>query len=212
MPVGAFLSATSGDVIGLLLGPSWGKTAILFSIFALSTGPFLIYSTVPWLHLSLGNARRKLRWSLLEIAVFQSLFVAGLVLFNTEGVAIGYSLAVYLLLAPALNYAGRPIGLGLQGRGRSHVQTLHWICDRGLSRVWGQRGILHAHVPFIPLRLAISGVLMVSVYSVALLILERNASSFLIAFQVLQRMFPRLHTVTLFFNRHWVRSGSGHGG
>jgi polysaccharide transporter, PST family len=211
MPVGAFLSATSVDVIGLLLGPSWEKTALLFSIFALSTGPFFIYSTVPWLHLSLGNARRKLRWSLLELAVFQSFFLVGLFLFNTEGVAIGYSLAVYILLAPALNYAGRPIGLGFRDVVAGTYKLFIGSAVAGFI-VYGANGILHAHVPFILLRLAISGVLMVSIYSVSLLILERNASSFHIAFQVLQRMFPQLHTVTLFFNKHWVRSGSGHGG
>jgi O-antigen/teichoic acid export membrane protein len=191
MPVGAFLAATGGDIIGLLLGPAWEKTAVIFSIFGLSAGPFFIYSTVPWIHLSLGKADRKLKWSLVEIAVFQTLFIVGLFTYGTEGVAMGYSLAIYILIGPAVNYAGKPIGLDFRDVIKATYRFFLAAACAGYL-VFAVNGILKEHVPYILVRLLLCGVLMTAGYCSLILILDRSAFSFVRFWRVALKMFPQL--------------------
>jgi PST family polysaccharide transporter len=72
----------------------------------------LLAGTVGWIHLSIGNPGRWLRWTLVELAVTASLFLVALP-WGPKGIAAAWSASYYILLIPALWYAGRPIGLGV---------------------------------------------------------------------------------------------------
>lgn len=70
----------------------------------------LLYSTTGWIHLSLGNPNRWLRWTVLEFAVTVLLFLAAL-RWGPKGIAAAWSLSYWLLIIPAFWYAGKPIRL-----------------------------------------------------------------------------------------------------
>jgi PST family polysaccharide transporter len=112
MPISAILTLTGKDIILLVLGPQWTKAGEVFCYFGASIGITLIQSTQGWLHLSLGRPDRWFRWSIFECIIISCFFMIGLP-FGIEGVAIAYSLSYYLLVAPCLWYAGRPIKLNI---------------------------------------------------------------------------------------------------
>jgi O-antigen/teichoic acid export membrane protein len=110
VPLSAALTITSSDVILLILGPQWEETGQIFCAFGVSIGVIIIYITHGWLHLSLGTPDRWLRWGVIEFGVSLLCFLIGLP-FGALGVAIAYSLSYFILVGPALWYAGKPIQL-----------------------------------------------------------------------------------------------------
>jgi len=112
-PFSAFLVAMSKHIILLLLGPQWGKTAAIFSIFGVSAGIQMIYSTRGWLHSSLGRAERWFRWDMIGSALTVAAVSLGLI-FGTRGVAITYTCITLILVGPGISYAGSPIGIQLK--------------------------------------------------------------------------------------------------
>ena len=113
MPLSAALTLISHDVILLLLGPQWHETGHIFCAFAPSIGVAIIYFTHGWLHLSLGTPDRWFRWSIIEFIVTITCFIIGVRLGGALGVAIAFSISFYILIGPALWYAGKPIDLKL---------------------------------------------------------------------------------------------------
>lgn len=110
LPLSAFMTVMSREIILLLLGPQWDKSALIFSAFGLSMGILIIYHTNGWLHISLGKSERRFRWGIIN-SVFT---VIGIVIglpFGPLGVAVAYSAMIYLLFVPGFIYAGKPINL-----------------------------------------------------------------------------------------------------
>jgi len=110
MPICAFFASTSQELIGLVLGPKWVRTAELFFLLTISGGVHIIYSTQEWLHVSLGRADRWLRWGIIAFIVTIAGYAIG-ILVSTKAVAIAYTASIFILTGPALAYAGKPIGL-----------------------------------------------------------------------------------------------------
>lgn len=110
MAVGTGLALVGKDVVRLVLGPQWGEAGKIFSFFGPGIGIMLLYSTTGWIHLSLGNPNRWLRWTVLEFAVTVLLFLAAL-RWGPKGIAAAWSLSYWLLIIPAFWYAGKPIRL-----------------------------------------------------------------------------------------------------
>jgi len=112
MPISAALTLMGKDLILLLLGPQWTAAGELFTVFGFSIGVMMLYMTHAWLHLSLGTPGRWFRWSIIALTITVVFIAVGL-RFGAFGVAVGYSASFYVLLAPALWYAGRPVHLRL---------------------------------------------------------------------------------------------------
>lgn len=110
MPLSAALTVTAQDVILLLFGEKWSHAGLIFRAFGPSIGVAIIYLTHGWLHLSLGTPDRWFRWSIAEFAVTVLCFSTGL-FFGAWGVAAAFSASFYILIGPALWYAGKPVGL-----------------------------------------------------------------------------------------------------
>lgn len=108
MAVGADLTLVGNDVVRLVLGPQWGEAGTIFVFFGPGIGIMLVYSTIGWIHLSIGRPDRWLRWSILEFVVTALLFVVALP-WGPEGIAVAWSVSFWTLLIPAFWYAGRPI-------------------------------------------------------------------------------------------------------
>ena len=63
MAVSADLTLVGKDVVRLVLGPKWSESGRIFELFGPGIGVMLLYSTVGWIHLSIGKPGRWLRWS-----------------------------------------------------------------------------------------------------------------------------------------------------
>ena len=112
MAMGADLTLVGKEMVRLVLGPKWSESGRIFELFGPGIGIMLLYSTVGWIHLSIGKPGRWLRWTLVESAVTALLFVVALP-WGPAGIAVAWSVSYWILSIPAFWYAGRPIGFGV---------------------------------------------------------------------------------------------------
>jgi O-antigen/teichoic acid export membrane protein len=112
MAVGADLTLVGKDLVRLVLGPKWSESGRIFELFGPGIGIMLLYSTLGWIHLSIGKPGRWLRWTLFETAATALLFFLALP-WGPAGIAVAWSVSYWALLIPAFWYAGRPIGFGV---------------------------------------------------------------------------------------------------
>jgi PST family polysaccharide transporter len=112
MGLSAELTLVGKDMIFVLLGPKWGETGRLFTIFGPGIGMMLLYSTHVWLNLSIGRADRWFRWGFVDLSVSAVFIFIGLY-WGAEGVALAWVATYWVITLPALWYAGRPITLGV---------------------------------------------------------------------------------------------------
>lgn len=112
MALGGDLTLIGKDMIRVLLGPQWGESGQIFMYFGPGIGIMLLYYTHGWIHLSIGQADRWLRWSFVEFTVTASLFILAL-RWGPPGIALAWTASFWILTFPALWYAGKPIELGI---------------------------------------------------------------------------------------------------
>jgi len=111
MAMSADLTLVGKDVVRLLLGSKWSEAGRIFQLFGPGIGVMLLYTTVGWIHLSIGKPGRWLRWSLFQLIATASLFLLAL-RWGPQGVAAAWSISLWTLVIPGFWYAGRPIGFG----------------------------------------------------------------------------------------------------
>lgn len=111
MALGADLTLVGKDLVRLVLGPKWSESGRIFELFGPGIGIMLLYSTIGWIHLSIGKPGRWLRWTLVESVATALLFVLALP-WGPAGIAVAWSVSFWILLIPAFWYAGRPIQFG----------------------------------------------------------------------------------------------------
>jgi O-antigen/teichoic acid export membrane protein/glycosyltransferase involved in cell wall biosynthesis len=112
MGISGDLTLAGKDLILVLLGPKWGESGRLFTLFAPGIGFMLLYFTHVWIHLSLGKADRWFRWGLVDLAVTTVFLFVGLH-WHAQGIAIAWVASYWVIALPALWYAGRPIQLDI---------------------------------------------------------------------------------------------------
>jgi len=195
MPASAVLTLTGKDLILLLLGPQWKSAGPIFSVFGLSIGVLILYSTHAWLHLSLGTPDRWLRWAVIAFIVTLLLFVAGL-RFGPLGVATGYSAALYILTGPAIWYAGRPIHLKLSsvisGVWKAFASALGagLLCRLVMSHyVSTASSFISSHLL---VGIVVSSTLCISIYLGLVLALHRSMKPLKQLSHLLRDMIPRM--------------------
>jgi O-antigen/teichoic acid export membrane protein len=105
------LTLVGRDLIRVVLGAKWGPAGEIFTLFAPGIGMMIVYNTHGWIHLSIGRADRWLRWGFVEWGVTCLLFLGGLP-WGPKGIAVAWGVSSWLLIVPAIQYAGKPIGLG----------------------------------------------------------------------------------------------------
>ena len=110
-PGSVLLTLLGREIILLLIGPQWHEAGRLFTAMGPSIGLVVVYYTNNWLHISLGRADRLFKWSIYAFAASVVFYSAGTAV-SSIGVAVAYSALFYVLLIPALSYAGRPANLG----------------------------------------------------------------------------------------------------
>ena len=113
MAVSADLTLVGKDVVRLVLGPKWSESGRIFELFGPGIGVMLLYSTVGWIHLSIGKPGRWLRWTLVERLRHGFCCFFWHCRGDQQGIAAAWSVSFWILLIPAFWYAGRPIGFGV---------------------------------------------------------------------------------------------------
>ena len=101
MPLIAFCYANAHAIIAQLLGRQWLPSVPIFRALAPAAACMTITASVGWIFLSLGRARRQLRWSSITTAITVIAFVAG-THWGVVGVALAFSVTRVLLLLPTL--------------------------------------------------------------------------------------------------------------
>jgi PST family polysaccharide transporter len=100
------LAVCADDVVYLVAGPQWGRTVdilmVLGPVGALQVGA----STIEWLMLSQGQARRSFIWEALRTTTYLVCFMLGLP-WGAIGVALGLAAANLLLFPPGFVYAAK---------------------------------------------------------------------------------------------------------
>jgi len=137
-PMSVLLTLVGKNLIVFLLGPQWDEAGKIFSALGPSVGVVVIYYSIYWLHFSLGRADRLLRWSTFTLVVSLLAYALG-ILFGPVGVAVAYSILFYLLLIPALSFAGKPLNL----RADFYISILwkYWLAAFLAAGVYG--GLLY---------------------------------------------------------------------
>ncbi len=111
MAMGAVLTLVGKDVVRLVLGPKWLESGRIFELFGPGIGVMLLYSTIGWIHVSIGKPERGFRWTLVESTTTGLLFLVALP-WGPAGIAVAWSVSFWILLIPGFWYAGRPIHFG----------------------------------------------------------------------------------------------------
>lgn len=112
MGLGACFTLVGRDLVFVLLGPKWGESGKLFTLFGPGIGAMFVSGTWSWIHLSLGRGDRCLRWGIIEFAVTGSMFLVALP-WGPAGIAVAWTVSTWVLAIPAFWYAGRPIGFAV---------------------------------------------------------------------------------------------------
>lgn len=107
------LTLEGKDLIRVLLGPGWGESGMIFTIFAPGIGLMMVYGIHGWIHVTIGRADRWLIWGIVEWTVTIALFLLCLHR-GPQGLAVAWCASFAVLTLPSLAYAGQPIHLGIR--------------------------------------------------------------------------------------------------
>jgi len=193
MGLSGYLTLIGQDLIRLLLGPRWERAGEIFTFFAPGIGAMIIYHIHGWIHLSIGRADRWFRWGFVELAVTCLLFFVGLH-WGPEGIAVAWCVSFWILIIPAMWYAGSPIGLGV---GPVLAVVWRYVVAALLAGVLSK--LISSRIPSLvaatgasgaALRVAFAGLCFGSLYLGAIVVVYGGVSSLRRLIGLLREMVP----------------------
>ncbi len=113
MYISALLTVSGKEIINILLGQKWSQAGIIFIAFGPSIGIILLYQTITWLYLSRGLPHVLLKWTISASSFMFILYLIG-VKYRGIGMAIAYSISLYLLVIPGLHFAVKGTAIKLR--------------------------------------------------------------------------------------------------
>ena len=114
IPFTISLAIFSEEIVGLMLGPKWTDAAMLLRLLAPTFLAIALIDPFGWFLLATGRARRYLNIALFLIAPVVILGVVVGLRDGPTGVALGFSTAMILLVAPIVAWA--KLGTGMTAR------------------------------------------------------------------------------------------------
>jgi PST family polysaccharide transporter len=109
-PAFAVLAVVGQDLVVLALGPKWKTAGIILSVLALRGSGQVIVNSIGWLHVAAGRPDRWRHWGVFNIGFTIIALLCGL-RYGAIGVAASYAILVYIIMVPAILYAGQPLGI-----------------------------------------------------------------------------------------------------
>jgi len=176
-PGSILLTLVGKDIIIFLLGKNWSAAGDIFVALGPAIGVFVIYNTSTWLHISLGRPDRLLKWSVGVLMASALAYSIGL-RYGPLGVAVAYSTLFYILLIPALLYAGRP--LNIKAAYYLSILWKYWLasfaagaCFWFLAHGLGMTSSLYGHFGILA-RILVGSVLYLVMYLAAIYVLFKG--------------------------------------
>lgn len=100
------LVVNAREVVAILLGSQWERSADLVTIFGVSMIARTIMNQNPWIYVSLGRTRRMLLWQVITLPLY--IFSMGIGLtYGIEGIAIGFCMVQACLCVPSVFVAAK---------------------------------------------------------------------------------------------------------
>jgi len=109
-PLVCFFIICSRDLILLVLGSQWTAASDIFFVLGFSALIEPIYTTQGWLHISSGRTDRYFKWGIIGSLIIVIGFILGLH-FGPLGVALAYTLTIWIIFVPCMWYAGNSAGI-----------------------------------------------------------------------------------------------------
>jgi O-antigen/teichoic acid export membrane protein len=188
------VTISAKDLVHLLLGPDWIDAGPVVMAFGPGIAAGLVYGTNSWLHLSLGTPHRWFKWSLLSSSIAVTAFIIAAP-FGAVAMATTCSLQAYVLIIPALWYAGRPVKLrvvDLVGYFRAYFFSGISVCILWFSVVEYCRPFENFLFGFGLLnRVIISSCIATLLYVGLVVVVQRNFSSIKNIYSLLTQVFSR---------------------
>jgi PST family polysaccharide transporter len=112
-PAFAILAVVGQDLVVLLLGPKWTTAGTILSVLALRGPAQVVASSIGWLHVTAGRPDRWRHWGMFVCVLTFIALMCGL-RYGAIGVATSYAILAYLVVIPAVLYAGHPLGIRIK--------------------------------------------------------------------------------------------------
>jgi PST family polysaccharide transporter len=161
------------EIIDVILGAKWHAAAPLFRLLAPTILSFAMLNPLGWVLIAGGHATRSLKMALCIAPVVVIGYIAG-VPFGVEGVALGYSTAMALLVVPMIKWAIEGTGISLRdvfGAARPA------IVSAAVAATLSYGAVLWLGSPTPVMRLVVGGTVLTAAY-VAMLLYGMGQKSF----------------------------------
>jgi len=166
MPITVACALFSVDIVRVLLGPKWNEAANIFRLLSPTILSFAIINPLYWLMLAQGQAVRSLKIALMIAPIVILGYVIGL-RHGPEGVALGYSTAMMVVVIPSVLWAKH--GTLITGVDILRATLRPFVCViAGVVAVWAASQML-GHIGPVFLRLVVSNIILFGVYVLCLL-------------------------------------------
>jgi PST family polysaccharide transporter len=174
------------EVILLVLGPNWIEVAPIFEMLAISAAIQPALSSLTWLYVSTGNTARLAKWGMFSTPVIIISFIVGLPQ-GGFGVARAYSIAMLLLVIPAVVYAARGLPLRLPDFARALRIPVLIAAVGALGCTLVKRIFFTPQLPSI-VAVTVSGIVMLLSYVLVLAIIPKERQEYVSIFREFRRV------------------------
>jgi O-antigen/teichoic acid export membrane protein len=123
MPIAAGCFLFADDIVRVFLGPKWSEAGVIFRLLSPTIVAFALVNPLAWIIFAAGHTVRALKISSLVVTVAIVGYGLGLRA-GPQGVALGFSLAMTLLVVPISMWAVRDTAISVWDIGRGVMYPL----------------------------------------------------------------------------------------
>jgi O-antigen/teichoic acid export membrane protein len=166
IPLTAACLLFADDIVRVFLGPKWSDVAPIFRLLAPTVMVFAVVNPLAWVMLAAGHAMRSLKIALFMAPVVIAGYSLGLRA-GPQGVALGFSTVMMLLVVPIVFWAVRGTPISPGDIARTVVRPLLSIAAASAG-AWALRGWTNSLEPALS-RLVVQTAILFGLYTVVLL-------------------------------------------
>lgn len=113
MPMVAVMGALSEELVLLVLGPQWSRSADFFAVLAFAAFVKPVSGSLNWYLMARGRTRRMMWWSVIETVFTCAALFVGVVTYGDMGVAYALAISNVCLRLPELVFQLRDAPIGV---------------------------------------------------------------------------------------------------